>query len=732
MALGSTSTRRSRGRPPVRCMGVDDAGVCHMGFVTIPTATSSSFTAVYAPRVSALTVRPTARCRFRTRRRSTGASRTSRTSTPTPSDTVRDSPWHEVPPETMLELDVAGSRHDHRGRRRDRAGARGNHLCAADRGARAALLARRLGREVRRAQRGGLGARPARRRPEGRRAREAALRARRRTRPTGGSLFWRLLVVAEEELASRSSRRSPRPTPDLHSYTQHGAGVLPRAGLEVRVRLDPEPLTGDLALRHAPRAGRARRRARLGRRRLRLEEGQGPDPERPRRRRRDLARHRRVLHRRRPASRLRHVPGAHRAEHDVRLRLQGRAPRHVHRGVARDDPRREGRAEDERVPGEPQPACSRRRRTPISIPGLEILANDVRCTHGATVSRVDREQLFYADGPRALARRGRAADRARLLPGHPGPHRVRGRSRSRSPRPSKPASLRGYSFPPPRGAYSRRGSRPALRGGSSCSRRSLVQSAGAVVRATSACWWSWPPPGRSPTRSRTSSARPDWRRNYFDTASFGKVQAADRRDAVARGVQRQSRLRRHDEPQPRSASSPPRRSPPDRAGIDPAHYDDVIYAIADSHCGFHGATLGSRGDADPAAERSSSSSTSSATPSGSVMRKRRTASPSQACAASTRRETRSSPMGSGDLDFSAYEKVTPRVDPRPAARDGGEALRASRRRRRSRRSPRALIVDTEQGSWWIEYRVPAVPRAALPVHRQSRGPRRPFAANRRF
>jgi Fe-S cluster assembly protein SufD len=30
-----------------------------------------------------------------------------------------------------------------------------------------------------------------------------------------------------------------------------------------------------------------------------------------------------------------------------------------------------------------------------SIPGLEILANDVRCTHGATIGKVDREQLFY-------------------------------------------------------------------------------------------------------------------------------------------------------------------------------------------------------------------------------------------------------------------------------------------------------------------------------------------------
>jgi Fe-S cluster assembly protein SufD len=46
--------------------------------------------------------------------------------------------------------------------------------------------------------------------------------------------------------------------------------------------------------------------------------------------------------------------------------------------------------------------------TANSIPGLEILANDVRCTHGATLSQVDREQLFYlmARGlPRSAAER---------------------------------------------------------------------------------------------------------------------------------------------------------------------------------------------------------------------------------------------------------------------------------------------------------------------------------------
>jgi Fe-S cluster assembly protein SufD len=30
-----------------------------------------------------------------------------------------------------------------------------------------------------------------------------------------------------------------------------------------------------------------------------------------------------------------------------------------------------------------------------AIPGLEIEADDVRCTHAAAVAQVDREQLFY-------------------------------------------------------------------------------------------------------------------------------------------------------------------------------------------------------------------------------------------------------------------------------------------------------------------------------------------------
>ena len=44
-----------------------------------------------------------------------------------------------------------------------------------------------------------------------------------------------------------------------------------------------------------------------------------------------------------------------------------------------------------------------------SIPGLEILADDVRCTHGATVGKIDPEQIFY------LKSRGVPNDQAEQL-----------------------------------------------------------------------------------------------------------------------------------------------------------------------------------------------------------------------------------------------------------------------------------------------------------------------------
>ena len=51
-----------------------------------------------------------------------------------------------------------------------------------------------------------------------------------------------------------------------------------------------------------------------------------------------------------------------------------------------------------------------------AIPGLEIQANDVRCTHAAAVAQVDPEQLFYLRS-HGLARGGRQAAGDRGLPG---------------------------------------------------------------------------------------------------------------------------------------------------------------------------------------------------------------------------------------------------------------------------------------------------------------------------
>ena len=44
-----------------------------------------------------------------------------------------------------------------------------------------------------------------------------------------------------------------------------------------------------------------------------------------------------------------------------------------------------------------------------SIPGLEILANDVRCTHAAAIAQIDLEQLFY------LRSRGLPLEKAKRL-----------------------------------------------------------------------------------------------------------------------------------------------------------------------------------------------------------------------------------------------------------------------------------------------------------------------------
>jgi Fe-S cluster assembly protein SufD len=60
--------------------------------------------------------------------------------------------------------------------------------------------------------------------------------------------------------------------------------------------------------------------------------------------------------------------------------------------------------------------CSATNARADSIPGLEIKADDVRCTHGSTSGKVDEELIFYAPQPWFHSQRSHPHDRHGLLP----------------------------------------------------------------------------------------------------------------------------------------------------------------------------------------------------------------------------------------------------------------------------------------------------------------------------
>ena len=82
-------------------------------------------------------------------------------------------------------------------------------------------------------------------------------------------------------------------------------------------------------------------------------------------------------------------------EHRERLRVQGRAARERASAVWRGMIRVEEDAQKTNAYQENRNLLLSDTAHADSIPGLEIMANDVRCTHGATLGKVNREELFY-------------------------------------------------------------------------------------------------------------------------------------------------------------------------------------------------------------------------------------------------------------------------------------------------------------------------------------------------
>ncbi|CAN5163857.1 hypothetical protein BH18ACT12_BH18ACT12_09990 [soil metagenome] len=148
----------------------------------------------------------------------------------------------------------------------------------------------------------------------------------------------------------------------------------------------------------------------------------------------------------------------------------------------------------------------------------------------------------------------------------------------------------------------------------------------------------------------------------------------------------------------------PARLAASRAGFNSSGYDRTMYAIADSRCAFHGETWGQEVMLTRQPTRQlmlhelghtlglgHARATNCATgPVRSGCDVEETGDPL-------------SPMGSGTMDFSAYEKVTLGWLPRQPHVTAAARYTLATPTYKTK-LPQALVVETEQGAWWIEYR----------------------------